>query len=369
MSSHLNVAFLGARHPHVFPRLALCKAAEDVQIRGIYDHDPSVTAAVSDQYGIPAASTAEQLLSVPGLDLVIIDGFDYENPGYVELAARRCRAMLIEKPGAPTLAAMEQMVATIRAANVHAQLGYIYSHSPVVRKVKAILQSGVMGPITLARFHAGAPVGCGAEIWQSLPQDMGGTFYTDGCHMLDLVIHLLGAPAAARGSVLKLADGPAVVSDIYKDDQFAGLGGRASFRIGSLVHEDAAAAILEYPNLIATFDVTSWEAHNWVEAWSMEFFGANGTLRVSLVPPAYKLWVRHGAEGWDPGWHAWEGNGTAVGTGASLVADENYANEMADLFARLREEGPPDLTRLEEGLAVVRTVDSVYRSAGWLERK
>ena len=333
----LKVAFLGARHPHVLPRLALCQAEDAVVVTGLYDNDKGITQTISQQYHVPAASNAEELLGEPNLDLVVVDGFDFENPAYVEKAAGRSRMLLIEKPGAPNLDAMERMVDAIRAAGIHAQLGYMYSYSPVVKKTRELLHSGVLGPATLARFHAGAPVGCGAEIWQSLPQDMGGTFFTDGCHMLDLVVHLLGEPKRAYGSVLKLQNGPEVLADIYKADVFSGLGAQAPMKLGSLVHEDVAAAVLEYPTLLATFDVTSWEAHNWVEAWSMEFFGTDGTLKE-----------------------------TAVGTGASLVADENYRSEMADIFRRLRDNAPPDLTRLQEGLVVVRVVDAVYRSAGWL---
>lgn len=49
-----------------------------------------------------------------------------------------------------------------------------------------------------------------------------------------------------------------------------------------------------------------------------------------------------------------------------MVVDENYANEMADLFNRLRLDLPPDLTALREGLEVVRIADAIYRETGAL---
>jgi predicted dehydrogenase len=162
------------------------------------------------------------------------------------------------------------------------------------------------------------------------------------------------------GRILKIKNGPEVTAEIYKKDTLAGLGEETKMRLGEQRYEDAGAAILEYGEKIATFDVTGWEAHNWVEAWSMEFFGTDGTLQVSLVPPGYRLWVRRPHPAFDRGWHTWQGSETATGAGASLVVDENYANEMKDVFKRLRENIPPDDTSLREGLEVVRIADAIY---------
>jgi predicted dehydrogenase len=362
MSSPLRIGFLGARHPHIFPRLSLCVQNPAVEVVGVYDSDPQLGAAIAEKYGVPAASTIEDLFKTGKCDLVIVEGFDPENPGYVQQALGHTRMLLIEKPGAPNLAEMQRMVQDIERAGVHAQLGYMYNSSPVVGKIEKILASGVLGPLTLARFHAGAPVGGAAEIWQSLPQDMGGVLFTDGCHMLALIVHLLGTPQAVTGRLLKITNGAEVTADIYKQDTLAGLGAETRLRLGEQRYEDAGAAILEYEQMLATFDVTGWEAHNWVEAWSLEFFGTDGTLQVSLVPPGYKLWVRRPGKGYERGWHTWQGVDTAAGAGASLVIDENYANEMLEILSRLRADTPADYRNLREGLAVVRIADAIYKS-------
>jgi predicted dehydrogenase len=361
--NRLRIAFLGARHPHIFPRLSLCLQYPDVDIVGVYDSDPQLSQAIGRKYNVPVAYAVDDLFTGGDCDLVIIEGYDPDNPGYVRQALGRTRMLLIEKPGAPNLSAMEKMVKEIEQAGIHAQLGYMYNYSPVVGKVEKILASGVLGHLTLARFHAGAPVGEAAEIWQSLPEDMGGVLYTDGCHMLALVVRLLGRPQSVTGRLLKISNGPEVIADIYKQDTLAGLGAETRLRLGEQLYEDAGAAILEYENMLVTFDVTGWEAHNWVEAWSMELFGTDGTLQVYLVPPGFRMWVRHPHENYDRGWHTWQGMDTAAGSGASLVVDENYANEMADILARLRTNVLPDYTALREGLAVVSITDAIYRKS------
>jgi predicted dehydrogenase len=361
MNHRLRIAFLGARHPHIFPRLSLCLQSEDVEITGVYDSNSRLSEAIGQKYNVLVARAVDDLFTQGSCDLVIVEGHDPENPAYVRQALGRARMLLIEKPGAPKLAEMETMVKEIEQAGVHAQLGYMYNYSPVVSKVEDILASGVLGHLTLARFHAGAPVGGAAEVWQSLPDDMGGVLYTDGCHMLALIVRLLGKPHTVTGRILKIVNGAEVVADIYKEDTLAGLGAETRLRLGAQLHEDAGAAILEYENMLATFDVTGWEAHNWVEAWSMELFGTDGTLQVSLVPPGFKLWVRRPHQKYDRGWHTWQGIDTASGAGASLVVDENYSNEMTDILQRLRTNAPPDYSALREGLVVVSITDAVYR--------
>lgn len=366
MNRRLRIAFLGARHPHIFPRLSLCLQSTEVKVVGVYDSNLELSEAIGRQYSLPIAHTVNDLFAGGDCDLVIIEGHDPENPGYVKQALGRTRMLLIEKPGAPNLVEMEKMVKAIEEAGVHAQLGYMYNYSPVVRRIEEILASGVLEQVTLARFHAGAPVGGAAEIWQSLPEDMGGVLYTDGCHMLALVVRLLGKPKKVTGCLLKISNGPEVIADIYKQDTLAGLGNETRLRLGAQLYEDAGAAILEYEDKLATFDVTGWEAHNWVEAWSMEIFGTNGTLQVSLVPPGFRLWVRRPNENYEKGWHTWQGTDTAAGSGASLVVDENYANEMADILARLRTNATPDYTALREGLAVVTIAHAIYQKASAL---
>ncbi len=359
----LRVAFLGARHPHIFPRLSLCLQRPDIEITGVYDSNPQLSSSIGKKYGIRVAPTVDDLFADGVCDITIIEGHDPENPGYVNQALGQTRMLLIEKPGAPNLTEMEMMVHNIESAGIHAQFGYMYNYSPVISKTKSILESGVLGHLTLARFHAGAPVGGAVEVWQSLPEDMGGVLFTDGCHMLALVVRLLGTPQAVTGRLLKISNGPEVIADIYKEDTLSGLGAETLLMLGQQRYEDAGAAILEYKNLLATFDVTGWEAHNWVEAWSIELFGTDGTLHVSLVPPSFRLWVRRRHEKYDKGWHSWQGMDTAAGSGASLVEDENYTNEMADIFARLRSNASPDYTALREGLAVVKISDAIYKSS------
>ena len=191
-------------------------------------------------HGLTAFPSPEELLDQPGVNFVVIEGWDTHNPGYVSQAILRNQAIMLEKPGAPNLPAMRAMLDELRAHPVPFQIGYQLRSSPVIPHIQRILAEGVLGPITLVRTHAAAPVGGAAEPWQSVPGDLGGLLYTDGCHMIDLIVHLLGNPRSVKGSILKLPAGPLVRAHGYKTDTLLVQGDTVQIPLGGLMYEDGA---------------------------------------------------------------------------------------------------------------------------------
>src|ERR1044071_3410160 len=125
MPDRIGVAFVGCTHPHIFPRIDLLKPEADVDLIGCYDPDSNLTAALEQNYGLKAYATPEELLDVPGVNFAIIEGWDPHNPRYVKMAADRGQAILLEKPGAPHLAGIHEVIDTIRGVDVPFQVGYM----------------------------------------------------------------------------------------------------------------------------------------------------------------------------------------------------------------------------------------------------
>jgi predicted dehydrogenase len=359
VAESIGVAFVGCTHPHIFYRRALLEATPDVRLIGCYDPDAILTAALEQRYGLRAFGSAEALLDEPGVRFVIIEGWDTDNPAYARLAAQRGYAILLEKPGAPNLAHIRALIDDLQGKRLPFQVGYQLRYSPVLNHVRRIIESGILGPITLARFHAAAPVGGAAEVWQSVPSDLGGLVYTDGCHMIDLIIHLLGVPRAVKGAILKLPEGPKVLAHGFKKDTMSWPGEMREMALGGLVHEDAGAAILDYGDKLVTFDITGWEAHPWVESWSIEIYGADGSLYAGLQPPAYQLYMRNPGVDFQAGWHSWEGSATG---GTVPNVNINYTREMEHMLTRIRVWDTDNTARLKEAEAVISVLDAIFRS-------
>jgi predicted dehydrogenase len=347
MSTDVQVAFVGCTHPHVFARIELLKSAPGV--------DERLTDALEANFDIAKFATAEAVLDQPGVNLVVIEGWDTDNPGYVASAVARNQAVLLEKPGAPNPAAMAEMLETLERNPVPFQIGYQLRYSPVLPHARRLLADGVLGPVTLVRTHAAAPVGGAAEPWQSVPGDLGGLLFTDGCHMIDLIVHLLGAPKAVKGTVLTLPAGPPVIAHGFKRDTLLLAGEDVEIPLGGLMYEDGAAAMLDYGDKIVTFDITGWEAHPWVETWTMEFYGANGSLFVGLEPPSYRLYVRNATERFATGWHNW----TAI---KSPGVDATYTGEMEVMLDRVRRWDTDNARWLQDAKDVFWVLDEIFNS-------
>jgi predicted dehydrogenase len=360
----LSVAVLGAQHPHIFPRLDLLTGtfSEECEVTGLYDRDARVRDHVSATYGIAVHDDPHDALQ-GAPDVVIVNGLDSENPELIRLALPGPRAVLLEKVGAPTVARMRELVEYCAQYPAHVTVGFILHNSPVVPKLRQIVDSGVLGPITLARFHAATPVGCSAEIWQSIPEDLGGMVFTDGIHMVREIIGLLGVPDRVSARIRKLSARQSVSSDIFKEDILSGLGGEQDFEIGGLRYEDAGVLILDYAEHVAVMDMTAWEAHNWVEKWRLELYGANATLEAGLMPPFYRLQVRRPNDAFGVGVHEQSfSDGASAGAAISLVPDITYQNEMRALLAAARA-GSTDQSELRAALQCVEILGAAFEAS------
>lgn len=357
----IRVAFVGCTHPHIFPRIELLKAEADVELVGCYDPDSHLTSELERVYGLKAYADPETLLDEPGVNFALIEGWDTANPRYVRMATARNQAILLEKPGASSLAAMRDMLDEVRKHDIPFQVGYMLRHGAGVAHAKRILAEGVLGPVSLVRMHAATPCGGSREIWQSVPDNMGGLCYTDACHAIHLLVYLLGTPDTVTGRMLRMPAGEPIIAHGFKEDTLSGLGATVTMPIGGLKYEDAGAAILNYPRFLATLDMTAWEAHPWVEAWRIEVYGTDGTLHVGIQPSAYKLYVRNPNHGYAAGWHSWD-SAAASTVGNSLVVDENYSGEIHSMLDRIRRWDTDNTASLYEAEAVISTLDAWYRS-------
>jgi predicted dehydrogenase len=150
---------------------------------------------------------------------------------------------------------------------------------------------------------------------------------------------------------------------VVKRDLFAGLGGTAEVKVGDLMYEDVGAAILFYPDKIVTFDVTAWEATDWVEDWRMEYYGTNGTLTVTPAPPKFRLFLRNSHADYRAGETTFSGSDGPRGPEVSLVADADYQRQLTSLVNRVRGGQPNSQRSLHTAQGVVHMLDAIYKSS------
>jgi predicted dehydrogenase len=359
----MTIAFLGVGHPHVFPRIELLRDMPGVAIHGFFEPDAEVAERFAAHTGLTRFATAEAALEATP-EIAIVNGLDPQVPELADHAARAgVRGLLLEKPGAASPERFFELARDLMRRDIQVEVGYELHYADSMALCRELIADGVLGQITLARFHGGCPVGAGAELWQSIPEDPGGLVFTEGSHLLEIVVDLFGTPSRVGASVRRLPEGEPTPSIAYKADLFSAPSADFTVSVGTLRHEDVAAAILDYPDKLVTVDVTAWEPTYWCADWAVEIYGTNGVLHAVPDPAEVRLTLRTPAGRRPAGTTVLRAPSQLPGQ-RSLV--EAYRRQLASLIARVAQvPGSADEhgCDLRIGVGVMRIMQAMYRAS------
>lgn len=169
-----------------------------------------------------AYSTYEELLSDPKVDAVYIplpNGLHYE---WVLKAAAMKKHILCEKPLGVSKLQIKQMQAACDANGVHLMEAFAYRHSPLTKKVKSLLESGIIGKVKFIESYFGYYLENEADVRFSEAL-YGGATYDVGCYNLNLIRYLAGSEPLKINAVGKISDkhgvdeGSSILME-FKDD-------------------------------------------------------------------------------------------------------------------------------------------------------
>ncbi len=162
---------------------------------------PERAAALAQATGADAAPRWQDAVTRPDVDIVIVAT---TNDALVEVAAASLAAgrhVLVEKPGARSVAELETLAAAERASGRRLRVGFNHRYHPALRKAHDIAASGVLGPMMFVRgrYGHGGRVGYERE-WRANPAVSGGGELIDqGVHLIDLAGWFLGTFTIVEG--------------------------------------------------------------------------------------------------------------------------------------------------------------------------
>ncbi len=144
-----------------------------------------------------------ELVRDDGLDAVYVATPVRLHAEQAVAAAEAGKHVLCEKPMALDPAACERMIAAARAHRVRLGVAYYRHHYPVVRRLRALLDSGEIGSPVLAQVQAFEPFDPAPghpRAWLLRRSESGGGPMADfGCHRVEVLLDLLGPLEEARG--------------------------------------------------------------------------------------------------------------------------------------------------------------------------
>jgi D-apiose dehydrogenase len=173
-------------------QLAAWREFEGVDCVALYNRTRSKAEKLAAEFGVPTVyDDAEELLAREALDFVdIITDVD-THAKFVMMAARKGLTVICQKPMAPALETARQMVECCRRAGVPYYIHENFRWQHPIRRLKAVLEEGVVGPVFRGRinFCSSFPVFENQPFLKDLEQFV----LTDvGSHILDVARFLFG---------------------------------------------------------------------------------------------------------------------------------------------------------------------------------
>jgi predicted dehydrogenase len=156
------------------------------------------------QYSVPLAfDSPEQLASHPDVDAVFIVGTNAARCSETLAAAKAGKHAIVEKPMAMNAAECSTMIEACKKANVKMAVAHMLRYSPLIRRMREIIQSGIIGRPTGVRAEFVYDASATQRTWLfDMKLSGGGPVFDIGIHCLDSMRFILDDEVIVTKSVL-----------------------------------------------------------------------------------------------------------------------------------------------------------------------
>ncbi len=190
--------------------LPAMRAADNVEVVALQKRSPAEAAAKARTHGVRLSfSSAEELVAHPDVDAVFIVSANAAHCPETLTAAKAGKHVLVEKPMALNVREAGQMIEACRIAGVRLMVGHLVRFSPLIRHIRNLIRSGVLGSIAYARadfVYDGRKSRRGWLHKRAIAG--GGPVFDIGVHCLDTLRFLLEDDVVSVRSVLSPSPTP-----------------------------------------------------------------------------------------------------------------------------------------------------------------
>jgi predicted dehydrogenase len=303
--------------------------AECVAIAEVYE--PHTQSALKQSPQAKTYVDYHDLLAQPGLDAVVVASPDHQHCPMLMAALAAKKDVCLEKPMSHSLEESRQMVEAVRKSQQVVQVGMQRRSAPSVIKAKEIVDSGILGKITLAKpmwnWNVSKPLNNsplpGKLDWKRFLGDAkerdlepmrfrswryfwdysGGNMTDQGTHLMD-VVQWFGGAGLAKSAVCY---------------------GQRAKNTGSEV-PDVFCAVFEYEKLMATWTLNY--CNDYEDDWSILFQGDEGTMHINNA--GFRIWKEQ-----------WKNNREPVQTMAAPIPIEPHIQNFMDCVKSRKEPNAP----------------------------
>jgi predicted dehydrogenase len=189
----IKVGQIGVGHGHA-GKLSVYRESPDYEVVGVVEPDPELLKRAEDSPTFRGLRwlTRDQLLDTPGLRAVLVETRVRDLLDNAEACVAAGLHVHIDKPAGESLPQFRRILDTAANKKLLVQMGYMYRYNPAVVLMRDFLRQGWLGEVFEA--HAVMSKVVSPAERARLAEYRGGMMFELGCHVLDLVIGLLGRP-------------------------------------------------------------------------------------------------------------------------------------------------------------------------------
>ncbi|MGB6121905.1 MAG: Gfo/Idh/MocA family oxidoreductase [Bacteroidota bacterium] len=169
------------------------KRSTNAELVGLQKRSEEAARAMAAKHDVPLAfTTPSELVAHNDIDAVFIASANGAHLAETVVAAEAGKHVMVEKPMAVNAREAEQMVTVCEQRNVKLSVAHMIRMSPHARRMREIVRSGMLGPITYARADFIYDARLSHRDWL-LDRRMagGGPVFDVGVHCLDTLRFVL----------------------------------------------------------------------------------------------------------------------------------------------------------------------------------
>ena len=193
----IKIGQIGTAHEHASGKMeTFRKLSDHYEVVGIAEPDPELRKRHENHpayRGVPWM-TEEQLLKVEGLQAVAVEVSSGDDR-IMDVTGRCIAAGMhvhLDKPGGKSFAAFKRVLDEAGRRKLAVQLGYMYRNNPAVQFCQRAVREGWLGQVF--EIDCVMSVTHGLSYRKYLAQFRGGSMFIFACHLIDLVVSLMGKP-------------------------------------------------------------------------------------------------------------------------------------------------------------------------------
>jgi predicted dehydrogenase len=166
------------------------------EITACFSRDQAKCEKFVNQFGGRSTNSLEELVSIPGIDGVIITTPNSSHLEVVKIAARAKKHIFLEKPIANEISESREIEKVCREAGIVLSVGHSYRRHKGIRQIFSLIKDDSLGRISLAEGIFSKDHGLrltSDKDWRFLSKEVpAGCLMQIGIHHIDNLIYLLG---------------------------------------------------------------------------------------------------------------------------------------------------------------------------------